>query len=284
MVIPVELAGGALALARVLGLCATAPLLGDPDVPRGVRLGFALVVSVALAPLRVETLPALGLVDATAAAPTLALSLPALVTRLLPALAVELGLGLLVGAAARFALAAVEVAGHLASQSLGLAFAEQYDPRLGGSTDIGRIIARTLAALAFLLAGGLEALVRAAAQPIDGHALGLATSAGPAAAAAASGLAADFARAGSHALRLATSATSLGLGIAAPLVLAALVGNLAVALAHRAANAINVFTVGFTVSILAVCAAALVATEPMIDGVRAAAARAVLVLASGGAP
>jgi flagellar biosynthetic protein FliR len=261
MVIPVELAGGALALARVLGLCATAPLLGAPELPRGVRLGFALLVSAALTPLRIEGLPALGLTPSTGAGADAALALGV-------ALAAELALGLAVGLAARFTLAAVEVAGHLGSTSLGLSFAEQYDPHVGAA-DIGRLIARTLAAVAFLAAGGLEALVAAAAQPLP---------LAPAAAAA------SLAAAATAALRCATDATALGLGVAAPLVLAALVANLAVSLAHRAAAAINIFTVGFAASLLAVCAAALVTAPRMIAGVHAVADRAVALLAPGGAP
>lgn len=255
MVISVELAGGAMALARMSGLCAAAPVLGEADVPRGVRLGFAVVVSAALAPLRGEAAAALAATPGADAVPAAAL---------VPALACELALGLAIATAARFALAAVEVAGQLASGSLGLSFAEQYDPRRGASADIGQVLARTLAALAFVAAGGLEALVLAAATP--------------------AGDAATLVDPAWAALRLATTAATLGLGLAAPLVLAALLGNLAVALAHRAAAAINVFTVGLAAGLLAAGLALLATSAPMVDGARAAAAAAVELLSEGARP
>lgn len=222
--------GGLLAFARVAGLCATAPVIGDGDVPPSLRFGLALVLGAALAPLR-------GAVELSVSA-----------------LAVELALGLIAGTAARFALAAVETAGQLIGISLGLGFAEQYDPRHGEAAGIVQVLARTVAALAFVGAGGLAAMVRAAATPADLTAL-------PGGAAAA--------------LALATSAATWGLGLAAPIVLAALLGNLALALAHRAAAALNLFAVGLAASLLVGGLALLATSAQLAAGMRAAAGRAV---------
>ena len=170
------------------------------------------------------------------------------------AICVELASGLVAGATARFALAAVETAGQLIGISLGLGFAEQYDPRHGEAAGIVQVLARTVAALAFLGAGGLDALVRAAATPADVAAL-------PGAAAAA--------------IAIAASATTWGLGLAAPIVLAALLGNLALALAHRAAAALNLFAVGLSTSLLVGGLALLATWSQLGAGMGDAAVRAV---------
>lgn len=222
--------GGLLAFARLAGLCATAPVIGDGDVPRSLRLGLALVLAAALAPLRAEAELSVA------------------------SLAAELALGLIAGTTARFALAAVEIAGQLIGISLGLGFAEQYDPRHGEAAGIMQVLARTVAALAFLGAGGLAALVRAAAAPADLSLL-------PGAATAA--------------LALAASAATWGLGLAAPIVLAALLGNLALALAHRAAAALNLFAVGLSASLLIGGLALLATSAQLAAGMRATAVRAV---------
>ncbi len=252
------LAAAALTFARTAGLCALAPVIGESDVPRGLRFGFAAVVAAALAPLRLPTAEAALAADSLAAA-------------LAPALAWELLLGLGIAAAARFTLDAVGVAGQLIGVSLGLGFAEQYDPRRGEAASIVAVLARALAALAFVSLGGFAAIVRAAATaPL--------AAADPAAAAA---LAEPIAV---LALRLATVAATLGLGLAAPLLLAALLGNLVIAIAHRAAAAINLFAVGLAAGLLA-AGLALLATAPhFAAAVERLADRAVAVLAEGLAP
>ncbi|MEZ4363633.1 MAG: flagellar biosynthetic protein FliR [Kofleriaceae bacterium] len=204
-----------LVLARVVGLAALAPVFAEDELPLRARVGLVVVLAAALAPLRLSALPA-------------AAELPM-------ALLCELGLGLATGAAARLALAAAEIAGNLASISLGFAFASQYDAAQGEG-DVGRALARALATLTFLAAGGVEALVRAAAIPATG---------------------ADARAAAELAVDLGLAATTDGLALAAPLLLASVVGNLAVALAHRAAAAVNLFAVGFAASLLVVGLAAL---------------------------
>ncbi len=240
------LGGGALVMARLAGLCATAPLLSDPSLPRSLRLGFVAVMSVALAPLRGDAFATLE--D----------------SELLPALIAELAFGLCAGAAARFTLAAAELAGQLAGISLGLGFAEQYDPQRGEPTVIGQRFARTAGALAFLHAGGLEALLLTAAAPLPPSS--------------------ELAGAAAYALRMATAAAALGLGLAAPLLLAALLTNLALALAHRAAVAINLFTVGLALSLLTVGAAAVVTAPQLSAGIHRLAQHAATALAEGTPP
>lgn len=240
----VGLGAAALAMARLTGLCAAGPLLSDPELSRGLRVGFIAVIGAALAPLRLD--------EAAALLPT--------PSAFATALAAELAFGLCIGAAARLTLSAAGVAGQLAGISLGLGLAEQYDPQRGEPAIAGQRLARTATDLAFVGAGGLDALVRAAATPLAN---------------------ADLAGAAAYALRMATDAAGLGLGLAAPLLLAALLTNLALALAHRAAVAINLFTVGLAATLLTVGATALVTAPQLTHGLQLLVQRAVLALVEG---
>lgn len=236
--------GAALVLARALALTASAPVLGDRDVPHSLRLGLAAILAAALAPLRAEHAPP-----------------PAELAAFVPALVAEATAGLIAGLLARFTLAAAEVAGQLIGISLGLGFAEQYDPRHGEASGILPVLARTAAGLAFLAAGGLAATVAALAAPLP--ALGTTTAA---------------------ALDVAATAATWGLSLAAPVVLAALVGNLALALAHRAAPALNLFAVGFATSLLIAGAALLASSSSLASGFQRLAHRAVATLAQAASP
>lgn len=237
--------GAALVMARALALAATAPVLGDRDVPHSLRLGLAAILAAALAPLRAEHAPP-----------------PTELAAFVPALVAEAAAGLVAGLLARFTLAAAEVAGQLIGLSLGLGFAEQYDPRHGEASGILPVLARTVAGLAFLSAGGLAAAVAAVAAPLP--ALGATTAAA--------------------ALDVAATAATWGLSLAAPVVLAALVGNLALALAHRAAPALNLFAVGFATSLLIAGAALLASSSSLASGLQRLAHRAVATLAEAASP
>jgi flagellar biosynthesis protein FliR len=232
------LAGAALVLARVGGLCATAPLIGDATLPHRVRLGLTLVLTCALAPLRSTQFTDAG----DLVAPLLA----------------EVALGLGSGTVARLALASIEVAGQLIGVSLGLGFAAQYDALRTETGEVGRALAHTLAALAFLGAGGLEAVVRAAASPAS---------------------LAELTSVSQLALQLGSRVATDGLTLAAPILLAALVANLGVALVHRAAAAINVFAVGLGVSLLVGGFALLASSSQLVNQARMLAERAVQALA-----
>ena len=135
---------------------------------------------------------------------------------------VELAMGLMTGLCARFVMARVAVAGQLVGLSLGLGFAAQYDPNAGESAGVLRMIFTTLAGLAFLSVGGFEALIRS-------------TSSSPS-------HVTDLALLGPELLRQGTIAFSHGLALAGPIVLAALIANIGLAIMNRAAPAINVFS------------------------------------------
>lgn len=138
---------------------------------------------------------------------------------------VELASGVITGLTARFVTARVAVAGQLLGLSLGLGFASEYDVHAGESAGVLRMLATTISGLAFLAANGLEAIVRGVATPASPLVL-LGT--------------------GDALLREGTAAFGHGLALAAPIVLAALVGNVGLAVMNRAAPAVNVFAVALS--------------------------------------
>src|SRR5262249_1918673 len=125
---------------------------------------------------------------------------------------------------------------------IGLGFAGTFDPSLGEpELPTGRL-ARALAALAFLGAGGLGESLHALLRPVV-------TSQGLVF--AARSLADESAR-----------VLIVGVRLAAPAVVAALVANLAAAVASRAAPALNVFSVALAL-VLVVTAIVLISTAPL---------------------
>jgi flagellar biosynthetic protein FliR len=225
-------------LARVGGLVATAPVIGDSGVSLRSRLVFVLAVSAAVganrAPVALATVPMIG--------------------------AIEFAIGLATGFTARIVMSRVAIAGQLMGLSLGLGFASQYDPHAGESAGVLRTLCTTLASLAFLAAGGLEAVVRSAsASPADlPHLAAL----GPA-----------F-------VRHATAAFAHGLSLAAPIVLAALVGNLALAVMNRAAPAVNVFSIALGAVLILGGVILLVSAAHLVGGAIDTSRAAIDVLAS----
>lgn len=170
------------------------------------------------------------LVFCVAVAIALAANRPGVDLDTLPATAlVELGSGIITGLTARFVMARLANAGQLMGMSLGLGFASEYDVHAGENAGILRTLCSTLGGLAFLGAHGLEAIVRGCATPASGF-----------------GLMAG----GSELLRQGTASFGYGLSLAAPIVLAAVVGNLGLAVMNRAAPAVNVFSIALSAVLL----------------------------------
>lgn len=174
---------------------------------------------------------------------------------------IELAAGVLTGVTARMVLERVSAGAQLIGVHAGLGFAQAYDPRAGESASAVRSLISALAGLAFLAADGLEALVRALAIPVTSTTL-------------ADGL--------TGATEAALAVMGAAIGIAAPVLLAATVVNLGLALVNRAVPAVNVFSVSLPV-VLLVAGVALLSTAAVTAGaIDRAAADAVMALAGGG--
>lgn len=139
---------------------------------------------------------------------------------------IELASGIMTGACARFIVSRVAIAGQLMGLSLGLGFASQYDVHAGESAGTLRSLLMALAGLAFLSVGGLESIVRAtAASPTHVGQLALL---------------------GPELVHQAGAAFGNGFALAGPIVLAALVANVGLAVMNRAAPAINMFSIALS--------------------------------------
>ncbi|HVV82772.1 MAG TPA: flagellar biosynthetic protein FliR [Kofleriaceae bacterium] len=178
----------------------------------------------------------------------------------LAALPIELGAGLVTGITARFILERVSTGAQLIGIHAGLGFAQSYDHAAGESATVVRALVSTIGGLAFLAADGLEALVRALATPVSTAAL-------------ADGL--------TGATDAALQVAAAAIGIAAPVLLAATIVNVGLALINRAAPAVNVFSISLPV-VLVIAGIALLSTASITAGaIDHAASDAVAVLLGG---
>lgn len=205
-------------LARVLGLLAAAPVFNNAALPLRVRLALGLAITLALAPL---------LPPAPALAPGSWEGL---------ALLAQQGLiGIALGFTMRLAFAAVDLAGELMGLQMGLGFAVFYDPQHAAQLPLLAQLMGLFALLVFLA--------------IDGHLMMLAllaesfTLLPPGAATAVRGIESLLAWGG--------TVFSLGLLLALPLVTALLVANIALGVLTKVAPQLNLFAVGFPITLLA---------------------------------
>jgi flagellar biosynthetic protein FliR len=214
-----EIGAGLLCFVRASALFYAAPIIGERVVPARFRVGLAALAAFLVAGTR---------------SPVALADVPSF-------LPFEIALGLIAGFAARLALAAADTGGQLVGLTLGLGFANQVDPMQGEDSLPTRRLASTLAALAFLGAGGLEQLIGVLATPTPtAHALG--------------GLLEQFMNAGGTVL-------AGGVRLAAPLLVVGVIVNLAAGLASRAAPSLNVFNVAFAL-VLVVGGLVLIASAP----------------------
>lgn len=202
---------------RVLGLILAEPILGNPNVPIRVKVGLALLISILLAPV----LPAMPRVD------------PASAAGLLIA-AQQLLIGLAMGFTLRIALTAVETAGQLAGLQMGLGFAVFFDPQSSAQTAVVGQFLGLFAILIFLSIDGHLMVVTALVQSFSTLPIGV-----------------QPLQPGGFRLLIEWGGEIFrtGLIIALPIIAALLIANVAVGIMTRAAPQLNIFAVGFPVTL-----------------------------------
>ena len=204
-------------LTRVLALVASAPVLGNPSVPLRVRLGLAVMITLIVAP----TLGPMPQVEPGSHAGLLIL-------------AQQIVIGLALGFAMRVVFVAVEMAGELAGLQMGLGFATFFDPQNAGHVPVvGRFLG-LIAILFFLAVNGHLQMVSLLSQSFSALPIG-------AEASAATGLRALVSWGGGIFVA--------GLLLSLPLLAALLITNLALGILTRAAPQLNIFTVGFPLTL-----------------------------------
>lgn len=223
-------------LTRVLALVASAPVLGNPSVPLRAKIGLAFMITLAVAP----TLAPMPQVDPGSLAGLLIL-------------AQQLVIGLAMGFAMRIVFVAVEMAGELIGLQMGLGFATFFDPQSAGHIPVvGRFLG-LLAALVFLSVNGHLQMISLLSQsfsalPVSGE-----------------GIAAP----GFRTLAFwGGEIFAAGLLLSLPLLAALLITNLALGILTRAAPQLNIFAVGFPLTLaigLLVLALALPYFTPVLE-------------------
>ena len=204
-------------LTRILGLIAVAPLFGNRSVPARVKVGLGVMLALIVAPT-VTALPALD-----------PMSLPGLLI-----LVQQFIIGLAMGFAMRIVFSAVELAGTITGMTMGLGFATFFDPQSQGQSMVISQFMVLLATLAFLAVNGHLMLLSALAEsfftlPIASSGMG----------------APGFEQVASWGGRIFSAGVQLSL----PMVAALLITNIALGILTRAAPQLNIFGIGFPITL-----------------------------------
>ena len=205
-------------LARILALIASAPITGNQQFPASAKIGLAVLITILVAP----TLPAPVTVDPGSAAGLMLLVRETLI-------------GLAMGLAMRVVFAGVGMAGDVIGLQMGLGFAQFYDPQSNAQAPVVGQFLNLLATLAFLSLNGHLLLIAAVVDTF--HAIPLE---------AAGTTAGNWLLVAQWGGMIMRTAIMLSL----PLLAALLVTNAALGVLARAAPQLNVFAIGFPVTIL----------------------------------
>lgn len=202
---------------RILGVFSTAPLFSSRSVPMRTRIGLALVIAVCVQP-------------ALPSPPMVSLNSPAALATVVQ----QLAIGLSIGLAARIIFAAVEMAGEIVGLQMGLNFAGFFDPATGSqASTMGRFYGNT-AMLLFIALNGHLLLIQAvvasfATLPVGDSGAGVLRQ--------------------WRLFELGGLIFSYGLWIALPLIAILLFVNLVLGIVSRIAPQMNVFAIGFPLTV-----------------------------------
>ena len=203
---------------RVLALLAAVPVYNNAALPRRVRLLTGLAIAGAIA----ASVPP----SPQAASPGSFLSFAGI--------ACEMLIGYSIGFAIRLIFAAIDLAGDLIGLQMGLSFASFYDPLSAGTTAVLTQFVGLLSTLCFLSVNGHLLVLDVLARSFDWLPPG----------------GTHFSPRGFRALVQATSILfASGLMIALPLVTALLITNIALGVLTRAAPQLNLFALGFPITL-----------------------------------
>ncbi len=205
-------------LTRILGFIATAPLWSSNGVPARTRLILGLAIAVALTP----SLPPMPVVQ------------PASLTGLW-IMAQQMLIGIGMGFAVKIVFAAFNVAGEFIGTQMGLGFATFYDPLSSAQTPVIAEFINLLALLLFLSMNGHLLYLATLAQSFSA----IPVSTTPIAAGSWLNLA-----------ELGSRMFSAGLLLSLPVMAALMITNVALAVLTRAAPQLNLFALGFPLTLL----------------------------------
>lgn len=218
-------------LARILALVASAPIIGNKQVPARIKVGFAMLLTFLIAP----TLNMPTGVEASSGPGLFILIQQVLV-------------GLAMGFTMRLVFTAVELAGDIMGMQMGLGFASFYDPVNASQTQVIAQFLGIFAALAFLSMNGHLYMLATLAESFQAFPISTQLPSAKA----------------MHTLALwGGSIFSQALRLSLPLIAALLITNLALGILTRSAPQLNIFAIGFPIT-LVVGFVALILTLPYL--------------------
>jgi flagellar biosynthesis protein FliR len=205
-------------LARILALIASSPVIGNKQIPARVKVGLAMLITFLIAP----TLNIQPDIEASSG-----MGLFILVQQIL--------VGLAMGFSMRLIFTAIEMAGDIMGMQMGLGFASFYDPVNATTTQVIAQFLGIIAALAFLSMNGHLYMLSTLAESFRVFPIGTQLPAANAMHTLALWGGSIF----SHALRLSL-----------PLIGALLITNLALGILTRSAPQLNIFAIGFPITLV----------------------------------
>jgi len=217
---------------RVLALFGAMPLLAQRSVPMRLRVALAFLIALCAQ----ASLPEFAPIALDSAQGVLAV-------------AQQLLIGLSLGFAARVVFAAVELAGEIIGLQMGLNFAGFFDPATGGQTTAASRFYGVSVSWLFIVINGHLLLIAAVVQSFHAFPVGPEPFA--------------FLRSAQPQL-WGAEIFSLGLWIALPLVAMLLFVNLVLGIVSRVAQQMNVFAIGFPIT-LAVGLLGMLLTLPLMN-------------------
>lgn len=203
-------------LARILGLISTAPVFSQANVPLPVKLGLGVALTLVIAPV----LPHMPTADPASPAG-------------LMILAQQMMIGMALGFVMNLVFMAVDVAGTLTGLTMGLGFASFFDPQTQGQTNAINQLLTIMAMLIFFQINGHLAMISVLADSFASLPVGQSPDRS----------------AYWHILQWSEILFSSGIQLSLPMVAALLATNIALGILTRAAPQLNLFGIGFPITI-----------------------------------
>jgi flagellar biosynthetic protein FliR len=203
-------------LSRILGLFSSAPLFSESNFPMMARIGMAMVISILIAPV----LPEHAIQD-----PFSFGGISSLINQFI--------IGITIGFVMRIFFTAIEMTGDLIGMSMGMGFASFYDPQTQAQTQVISQLFTMFLILLFLNTNlhllVIDSLVNSFySLPIDQAHLNI--------------------RGFKDMAMMGAKIFSIGLQLSLPAVTALLITNIALGVLTKAAPQLNLFGIGFPVT------------------------------------
>lgn len=203
---------------RILALVATEPVLGSRIIPTRVKVAFAAFLTLVLIPV----LPPIPSVEPGSAAGLLIIGQQILI-------------GVAMGFTMRIVFSAVEMAGAIVGMQMGLGFASFFDPQHSAQIPVMGQFYSLIMVLVFLSMNGHLMVISALASSFQELPIGQPLSA--------SGW--------KIVAMMGAQIFAAGLWMSLPVVVALVITNLAIGVLSRAAPQLNIFAVGFPLTLAA---------------------------------